>query len=64
MGPGGGADAGSLQHWLLQIGEVSAYLWMIVASFAEWAENHRLPWAAYRALIAGRIIFPDRNPGV
>ena len=30
----------------------------------EWLENGRPPWAAYRALVSGRLITLDKQPGI
>ena len=61
-GPGG-TDSVLLQHWLLRFGGASAELRRIVGKFVEWLGNGRLPWAAYRALISGRLIALDKQPG-
>ena len=37
---------------------------LVVASFLEWLENHRPPWAEYQAFMDGRIIGIDNHPGV
>ena len=62
-GPGG-TDSVSLQHWLLRFGAVSAELRQIVGDFVEWLGNGRPPWAAYRALMSGRMIALDKQPGI
>ena len=62
-GPGG-TDSVSLQHWLLRFGAASAELRLIVGDFVEWLGNVRLPWAAYRALMSGRLIALDKQPGI
>ena len=36
---------------------------MIVGDFVEWLGNGRLPWAAYRDLMSGRLIALDKHPG-
>ena len=53
----------SLQHWLLRFGAASAELRLIVGDFFEWLGNGRPPWAAYRALMSGRLIELDKQPG-
>ena len=53
----------SLQHWLLRFGAASAELRRILGDFVEWLGNGRPPWAAYRALLSGRIIALDKQPG-
>ena len=62
-GPGG-TDSVSLQHWLLQFGAASAELRLIVGDFVEWLGNERPPWAAYWALMSGRLIALDKQPGI
>ena len=54
----------SLQHWLLRFSAASAELWLIVGEFSEWLGNGRLPWAAYWALMSGRLIALDKQPGI
>ena len=58
-GPGG-----SLQHWLLRFGSASGELRLIVAEVGKWLSNGRPPWAAYRALMSGRLIALDNSPGI
>ena len=65
----GGAGPGrndliSLQHWLLRFGAESGALRLIVAKMGEWLSNGRPPWAAYRALMYGRLIALDKSPGI
>ena len=62
-GPGG-TDSVSLQHWILRFGAASAELRLIVGDFVEWLGNGRLPWAAYRELMSGRLIALDKQPGI
>ena len=57
-------DLLSLQHWLLQFGAASGELWLTVEDFVEWLGNGQPPWAAYSALMSGRIITVDKQPGV
>ena len=52
----GGVGSISLQHWLLQFGMESLVLRQIVWEFRDWMAKGRPPWAAYRALISGRLI--------
>ena len=59
-----GTDSVSLQHWLLRFGAASAELRLIVGDFMEWFGNGRPPWAAYRALLSGRLIVLDKKPGI
>ena len=37
---------------------------MIVAEFGEWLCNGRPPWAAYLAMMSGRLIAVDKCPGI
>ena len=60
----GGTDSASLQHWLLIFGAASGELRLAVVGFAEWLKNERPLWATYRALMRGRLIALDRQPGV
>ena len=62
-GPGG-TDSIALQHWLLRFGESSKRLRAVVAEFAGWMANDSPPWAAYRALMANRLVALDKCPGV
>ena len=62
-GPGG-TDSISLQHWILRFGAASRALRLIVAEMGEWISNGRPPWAAYRALMSGRLIALDKSPGI
>ena len=60
-GPGE-TDLISLQHWLLWFGAASGALRLIVAEMEEWLSNGRPHWAAYRALMSGRLIALDNSP--
>ena len=62
-GPGG-TDSVSLQHWLLRFGAAIAELRLIVGYFVEWLGNGCPPWAAYRALMSGRLIALEKQPGI
>ncbi len=62
-GPGG-TDSADLQHWLLRFGGASAEFRKAVAEFVRWKANDNPPWAAYRALRAGRLVAVDKMPGV
>ena len=59
-----GTDSVLLQHWLLRFGAASGELWLIVGDFVEWLRNGRPPWAAYRALMSGRLIALDKQPSI
>ena len=39
-------------------------LWQIIGEFGDWIANGRLPWAAYRALMSGRLIGFNKCPRV
>ena len=60
----GGTDSISLQHWLLRFEVASGEMWLIVADFTEWLSNGRPPWAAYQAIMSGRLIAMDNQTGV
>jgi hypothetical protein len=60
----GGTDACALKHWLLRFGPASRELWQAVADFVDWFGNIFPPWAAYRAIMAGRLLALDKSPGV
>ena len=62
-GPGG-TDAVALQNWLLRFGAESEQLRRELAAWAHWLSNEHPPWAAYRALMACRLIALDKQPGV
>ena len=62
-GPGG-ADSVDLRNWLLRFGAESERLRSVLASLAEWLANTSPPWAAYRALMAARLVALDKCPGV
>ena len=62
-GPGGN-DSVSLQHWLLRFRAASRGLWLIGGDFMEWLVHGWPPWAAYRALMSGRLITLDKQPGI
>ena len=54
----------SLQHWLLRFSAASSELRLIVGNFVEWLGNGLPPRAAYRALMSGRLITLDKQPGI
>ena len=60
----GGTDLVSLQNWLLRFGVASKKLRLLVAEFGEWLLNGRPPWAAYRAMMSGRLIALKKNSGI
>ena len=63
VGPGGTYYI-SLQNWLLRFGAASGELRLIVAEVGEWLSNGRTPWAAYRALMSGRLLALDKSLGL
>jgi hypothetical protein len=60
----GGTDAHALTNWLLQFGVASQKLRVALAGFAEWMANEFPPWAAYRGIMAGRLLALDKSPGI
>jgi hypothetical protein len=60
----GGTDAQALSHWLLKFGTASRKLRVALAGLASWMANEFPPWAAYRALMSGRLLALDKCPGV
>ena len=60
----GGNDSISLQHWLLRFGAASGELQLIVAEVGKWLSNGRPSWAAYLALMSGRLIALEKSPGI
>ena len=60
----GGMDLVSLQHWLLRFGAAIGGLRLISGDFTEWMGNVRPPWAVFRALMSGRLIVLDKQPGI
>ena len=59
-----GVDSVDLKHWLLRFGKESEALRQELAHWTDWLANHHPPWAAYRALMAGRLVALDKQPGV
>eukprot|EP00957_Ditylum_brightwellii_P142943 10891218-Ditylum_brightwellii.AAC.1 len=62
-GPGG-VDSIAWQDWLLQFGAASCRLRKAVAVVACWLANTCPAWAAYHAIVAGRLIALDKCQGV
>ena len=60
----GGVDAFALSNWLLRFGTASADLRKAAAEFTNWLANNSPPWAAYRSLMACRLVAIDKCPGV
>ena len=53
-----------LKDWCTRFGAESEELRGELAAWTRWLANGSPPWAAYRALIAGRLVAIDKNPGV
>jgi hypothetical protein len=61
----GGSDSHAVSHWLLQFGIASRCLRLAFAKVVEWLSNKTPPWAAYCALMMGRLLAPlHKSPGV
>ena len=60
----GGADAVSLNQWILCYEEASAELRCIVASMTEWLSNAHNRWAVYQVLMSGQLEVLDKKFGV
>jgi hypothetical protein len=62
-GPGG-SDAVDLRNWLLRFGAESEALRDALAGICEMMANGNPSWAAFRALMACRLVALDKCPGV
>jgi len=60
----GGSDSTALSQWLTGFGSSSDRLRSTLASVTRWLANGFPPWAAYRALMSGRLLALDKCPGV
>ena len=60
----GGLDANNLTQLLLRYKDTSEGLRNEVAELTMWLANGFPPWSSYRALMSGRLIALDKNPGV
>jgi hypothetical protein len=60
----GGTDAHALSHWLLKFGAASRRLRITLAGLSAWMASVFPPWAAYRALMAGRLLALDKSLGI
>ena len=58
-----GVEVMELRNCLLRFVCVSEELRFVIASLADWMANSSLPWAAYRALMACRLVALDKRPG-
>ncbi len=61
-GPGG-TDAVDLANWLLRFGRESEALREEMAAWATCLASTSPPWAAYRAVMANRLVALDKQPG-
>ncbi|KAI2494156.1 hypothetical protein MHU86_20388 [Fragilaria crotonensis] len=61
-GPGG-TDAVDLANWLLRFGRESEAMREEMAAWTNWLANTSPPWAAYRAVMANRLVALDKQPG-
>ena len=61
-GPGG-PDSITLKTWCLGFGQTSGELRAEIANFTTWLANTAPTWAAYRALMACRLVALDKLPG-
>ena len=59
-----GAEAMELRNWLLRFRCASKEFRVIFASLADWMTNSSPHWAAYRALMACRLVALDKRPRV
>ncbi|KAI2490418.1 hypothetical protein MHU86_24150 [Fragilaria crotonensis] len=62
-GPGG-TDAVDLANWLLRFGRESEALREEMAAWTNWLANTSPPWAAYRAVMANRLVALDKQPAL
>ena len=59
-----GPEAVEFRNWLLRFGAGSEALRVEMAEWANWLANTSPPWAAYRAIMACRLVALDKCPGV
>ena len=57
-----GAEAMELRNWLLCFGCASEELRFVVTSLTDWMANYSPHWAAYRALMACRLVALNKRP--
>jgi hypothetical protein len=60
----GGSETSEVRRWFTAFGDRSRALCRVVAELGSWMANGLVPWAAIRALRAGRLIGLDKFPGV
>ena len=56
-------DAMALRCWLVRFGRSSSELREEMAQWVDWLANYDPPWAAYRAMMARRLVALDKRPG-
>eukprot|EP00957_Ditylum_brightwellii_P167713 12767712-Ditylum_brightwellii.AAC.1 len=59
-----GQEAVAVKDWFLQFGKAPEELREEMVSLADWLANESPPWAAYRALMACRLVVLDKFPSV
>ena len=59
-----GVDATHLLRWLTHFDVESDKLRQEMADWTMWLANEHPPWAAYREIVASRLVALDKNPGV
>ena len=59
-----GAEAIELYSLLLCFGCASEEFRVVVARMSDWMAKYSLPWAAYFALMAYRLVALDKRPGL
>ena len=60
----GGSESMSLKHCVLILGAAIGEFQLTVTEFSEWLANRGTPWDSYRAVMSGRLIALDKQPGV
>ena len=60
----GGVDAVTMKNWITRFGLASVKLREELAQWADWLCNTSPSWAAYRGLMACRLVALDKCPGV
>lgn len=59
-----GVDGIDLRNWLLRFGNESEIMRAEMSLWCMWLANSHPPWAAYRAMMAGRLVPFGKEPGV
>lgn len=64
---GGGGPSGmeyyALQQWCMRFGQTSRKLRSTIAKFSQWLAMESPPWAAYRELMARRLVAIGKGEG-